>query len=94
MSAFLEHYDKKHLELLLAVHRVRVPRRHNDRLSLVNKIRLAVYREPSPSVKAGHKRVSARFVRAYLLSLVKGKKRYTYISVLRKSLADDLPILG
>lgn len=43
MSAFSEHYDKKHLELLFAVHRVRMPRRHNDRLSLVNKIRLAVY---------------------------------------------------
>ena len=81
-----EHHNEQHLELLLAVDRVRVSGGHDYALALVQLVVNAVYRYFSDSLEAGDKCVAAGGVGAYLLVLVESEERYAQRVVLGEGL--------
>ena len=86
----LKHNNQQHLELLLPVDRVGMPRGHHDGVALVQLVGNAVDRDAADAVQAGDERVAAGGVRADLLILVEGEERDAQRVVLRKRAADDL----
>ena len=87
-----ENDRQKHFETLLAIYCMRNVSRHNDTLACREEEGLSVDCEPTFSVQHSDKRVTAGGMCAYLLALFKGKKRQADVFVLRKGLADDLPV--
>ena len=69
----LKYNNQQHLELLLPVDRVGMPRGHHDGVALVQLVGNAVDRDAADTVQAGDERVAAGGVRADLTSLSKEK---------------------
>ena len=69
---FSEYDHQQHFELLLSIHRVGVPRRHEDGLAGVQHMGYAVHGHAAHAVQARHQRVAAGLVGADLLVLVEG----------------------
>ena len=72
-SADSEYDNQQHFELLLAVDGMRMAGGHDDRLALVQNVRLAVDGDAADAVQAGDKRVAAGLMRADFFALAKGK---------------------